>query len=190
MGQNSLSKITTQWSQMELLRDAEGPAALAAYLAANYFHLLAVKFKKYAPHIDELQAHEMASDVIYEFIKNDYRTTMKLDRDRGHLRGLFFKIIRSKLYRSGRKYKLQENFSEQAEEKANVCVDIYLDFEEAINKLLQERPRLHQPFVLHYLEGKSLKEIAEILEIESNAVKQRLYAARRWLGNELKVYQP
>ncbi len=185
----TLSRITTQWSEMEFLIDQEGPAALANYLAAKYYSVLARKFKKYAPQIDELRSHELASDAIYEFIKNDYNGIKKLDRNRGHLRGLFFKIIRSRLYHSRVKYRTQEDFSYESDDGADFCVDVYLDFHEALEKLATARPRLHTPFKYHYLEGKSLKEIAVILDIQANAVKQRLYAARRWLAEELKSYQ-
>lgn len=86
----SLCQITTQWSKMENLDDTEGPRALANFLAAKYYQPLAMKFRQYHNGIDELKAYELASDVLYELIKNDYRGIKRLDRKRGKLRGLFF----------------------------------------------------------------------------------------------------
>lgn len=179
----SLSEISTRWTEMEFLMHAEGPAALASYLAARYFDVLARKWREYLPHMDDLEAHELAADVLYEFLKNDYRTLKDLDRNKGHLRGLFFKIIKCKMSRLRRDRSL--GLEEYPDREAGEWADMYLDFEEALGRLGKERPRLHQPFVLHYLEGRSIAEIARDLDLEANAVKQRLYAARRWLAEAL-----
>lgn len=53
---------------------------------------------------------------------------------------------------------------------------------------LQEKYRI--PFVLHYVEGYSVKEIARMLEISQQNVKTRLYRSRNLLKVRLKgVYE-
>lgn len=42
------------------------------------------------------------------------------------------------------------------------------------------------PFILHYIEGYSIKEIAKLLEISAGNVKIRLYRARNILQEQLK----
>lgn len=188
MNKEHLSKISTQWSKMELLINREGPEALAEFLASRYFNALALKLKKKYSSLDELQSFEVASDIIYEFIKNDYHTLKQLDRNRGHLRGLFFKIIQSKLSRL-KKPLTVEDIETFGEDETEPWVDFYMDFDGALEKLKEERPRLHTPFVEHYLKGKKLSEIAEELNLNENAIKQRLHYARLHLAKLLRDYR-
>jgi RNA polymerase sigma-70 factor (ECF subfamily) len=44
--------------------------------------------------------------------------------------------------------------------------------------------------VLHYLEGLSLKEIADILEVPEGTVKSRLHYGREALRERLAEWQP
>lgn len=181
-----LTKISTQWSKMEELIYQEGPAALAEYLASHYFNALALTLQKKNSYLDEFQAYSLASDIIYDFIKNDYHSLKNLRRDRGHLRGLFLKIIRAKLS----KWKKTPSTSEldHHQDDTEPWVDFYLDLEEALSKLQKERPLLYKPFVMHYLEGKKISEISQLLHIKENAVKQRLFSARKWLAKHLPGY--
>ncbi len=71
-----------------------------------------------------------------------------------------------------------EEYMEKSEEKA-----MYSEVFEAVMKL-DELYRL--PFVLHYVEGYSTKEIAGILRISVSNVKIRLQRARIKLQNMLK----
>lgn len=59
------------------------------------------------------------------------------------------------------------------------CSDVFL---EVMN--LKEKYRI--PFVLHYVEGYSVKEIAEMLDISTQNVKVRLYRSRDLLKDKLK----
>lgn len=190
MTNQHLSRISTQWSEMEDLMDSEGPSALANYIAARYFQALAGKFKKYRPSLDDLQSHELASDILYEFLVNDYQALKRLDRDRGHLRGLFFKIIRAKLSKYGDTNEINVEEMEQFEvDTAEKWIDTYLDLEVALKQLEEDYPKLYHPFVFHYLEGRSQADIAAVLGLEENAVKQRLYAARKKLAKYMKEYK-
>lgn len=183
-----LSKISTQWTRMEDLLDRQGPEALADYLAYHYFEALALKLKAKSSYLDELHAHELASDVIFEFIKNDYRTLKGLDRNRGHLRGLFFTIIRRKLSNLKTPAFSPDLSWLEEDKETDPWVDFYLDLEDALEKLEKDRPRIHKTFVLFYLEGRKISEIAEILNIKENAIKNRLYNARQWLAENLRGY--
>jgi DNA-directed RNA polymerase specialized sigma24 family protein len=193
MSLKSLEEISTQWSQMEDLMEIEGPNALAEFLAARYFEPLALKFKSYRKEIDELKAHELASEVVYLWIKNDYQTLKKLDRNRGKLRGLFTTIIQRVLIDQLWRKKTPKDSLEALEippQHLESWIDIYLDFQEAVEALKEKRPLLYTPFVQHYLEGKSLVEIAQESHLEINAIKQRLFSARRWLAQALQDYLP
>lgn len=59
------------------------------------------------------------------------------------------------------------------------CADV---FWEVMN--LKEKYRI--PFVLHYVEGYSVKEIAQMLDISGQNVKVRLYRSREVLKDKLK----
>jgi RNA polymerase sigma-70 factor (ECF subfamily) len=45
-------------------------------------------------------------------------------------------------------------------------------------------------FALRHLEGLSMKEIAEVMEINEGTVKSRLFYATKFLAEKLKVYNP
>lgn len=185
----SLEEISTRWSQMEDLIEEEGPSALAEFLAVRYFEAMARKFKQYRKEIDELRAHELASEVVYELIKNDYRGIKRLEKNRGHLRGLLSKIIKKVIIDQIYRKKTEENLLEEfniAEKQLDHWVDIYLDFESAIETMIEKRPLIAHPFIHHYLEGKSLSEIATQLNLTETAVKQRLFSARGWLAEALE----
>ena len=192
MVSDSLSKITTQWSQIETLRKVEGPRALADFLAAKYFEALSSKFQKYLANIDDLKAHELASDALYELLKNDYRGIKRLERDRGRLRGLFFKIIKKiiidNVYRKKKNDKLPDDFALESEEQWSKGIDIYLDVHEAIEEMKKARPLLYDACVYYYFEGQKITEICTKMNLTPTAVKQRLHSARIWLNNKLKMY--
>jgi RNA polymerase sigma factor (sigma-70 family) len=189
MPSEPLSQISTQWSQIEMLTEKEGLAALADYLSARYFEPLAKIFKKYRSKLDDLTAHGLASDVFYDLIKNDYKALNRLDRDRGKLRGLFFTIVRAKLSGLGKNYQSIEEFEEQNGNETANWIEICLDLNTALEKLQKESPLLHKTFIYHYLEDKKILEIAKILRITEDAVKQRLCRARQWLAKALEGYQ-
>jgi RNA polymerase sigma-70 factor (ECF subfamily) len=64
-------------------------------------------------------------------------------------------------------------------------------FKEAFEKgmqLLDEKHR--EAFSLRHIEGLSVKEIAEILNINEGTVKSRVFYAIKYLSEELKVFNP
>ena len=54
----------------------------------------------------------------------------------------------------------------------------YSDLYQAVQKLPQD---MRMAVVLHYVEGFSVKEIAEIQKVSESAVKNRLFSARKKL---------
>lgn len=65
-----------------------------------------------------------------------------------------------------------------------------VQFMEDFELKIQELDEKHRSvFTLRHLDGLSLKEIAEILEINEGTVKSRLFYATKFLANQLSVYQ-
>ncbi len=65
------------------------------------------------------------------------------------------------------------------------------ELQEKVHRAIRSLPVAQQVvIVLHYLEGMSLKEIAEILEIPEGTVKSRLYHAREALRMQLTELRP
>lgn len=185
-----LEKISTQWSRMEEISEKGGPSALAEFITARYFCAIVAKIRvKQKGSIDELRIYELASDVIYNMIKNNYRGINRIKRGMGKFRGFLSNVINNviidKIYRKKKQSDLPENIFQ----KISVDLqDIYMDFQDTLGKLQETRPLLYEPFVMHYLEGKSIKKISGLLKIEVNAVKTRLYSARQWFAEEMKDY--
>ncbi len=66
-----------------------------------------------------------------------------------------------------------------------------VQFREAFESGMKELDEKHrQIFALRHLEGLSLKEIAEALEINEGTVKSRLFYATKYLAEKLKVFNP
>ncbi len=64
-------------------------------------------------------------------------------------------------------------------------------FKEAYEKQILELDAKHREvFELRHFEGLSMKEIAEVLEINEGTVKSRLFYATKYLAQSLKEYQP
>jgi RNA polymerase sigma-70 factor (ECF subfamily) len=64
-------------------------------------------------------------------------------------------------------------------------------FREAFEKGMNSLDGKHrEAFTLRHVEGLSVKEIAEILEINEGTVKSRVFYAIKYLSEELKVFSP
>jgi RNA polymerase sigma-70 factor (ECF subfamily) len=64
-------------------------------------------------------------------------------------------------------------------------------FQEAFVKNLDELDDKHKEvFSLRHIEGLSIKEIAEVLEINEGTVKSRLFYATKYLAESLKEFNP
>lgn len=173
---------------MESISEQEGVVALAEFLAAKYYSPLQLQIQKRIPKLDDGQIRDFVCEVMYELIKNDYRGIQRLDRNRGHFRGLLFKILErleKKAFSKNRVEISLENLGDFSEDCQQAWTDVCLDLQEVLQTLQKERPLLYKPFTLYYLEGKNIREIAELVEIKENAVKQRLHSARCWIATKL-----
>lgn len=64
-------------------------------------------------------------------------------------------------------------------------------FQEAFQKSLVDLDDKHrEAFSLRHLEGLSIKEIADVLEINEGTVKSRLFYATKYLAESLKEFNP
>ena len=64
-------------------------------------------------------------------------------------------------------------------------------FREAFEKGMQTLDEKHREvFTLRHIEGLSVKEVAEMLEISEGTVKSRMFYAIKYLAEELKVFNP
>jgi RNA polymerase sigma-70 factor (ECF subfamily) len=60
-------------------------------------------------------------------------------------------------------------------------------FEESMKKLDDKH---REAFALRHIEGLSIKEIAEVLEINEGTIKSRLFYATKYLAEHLKIFNP
>ena len=64
-------------------------------------------------------------------------------------------------------------------------------FREAFERGMQSLDEKHkEAFALRHMEGLSIKEISEILDINEGTVKSRIFYATKYLAEELKVFNP
>lgn len=93
--------------------------------------------------------------------------------------------------RKGMKNGLDNHYS-LSDTSVNVMGEVQdVFFREAFErgmKTLDEKHR--EAFTLRHIEGLSVKEIAEILEINEGTVKSRVFYAIKYLSEELKVFNP
>ena len=90
---------------------------------------------------------------------------------------------------------INESYQLLRDRKSQVSYEDYLDDRKtedqgSLSELylaVQELPEPYRiPFVLHYVEGYSVKEAAGILKLSESAVKVRLYRARNLMKERLK----
>ena len=79
--------------------------------------------------------------------------------------------------------KLPEN---EAADNRNVRSGAESTHSDVYEALMELKENYRIPFVLHYVQGYSVKETAVILKLTENGVKQRLFRARRQMQESLK----
>ncbi len=85
-----------------------------------------------------------------------------------------------------------EAYSAIADENVNALQQTHHSlFGEEFQAKLNELDEKHrEAFVFRHMEGLSIKEIAEILEISEGTIKSRIFYATKYLAEELVHYQP
>lgn len=85
-----------------------------------------------------------------------------------------------------------DEFYAVSDENSNVfseVQDVFFrsEFEESMNALDEKHSEV---FKLRHMDGLSIKEIAEVLEISDGTVKSRLFYATKYLAESLKEFNP
>lgn len=199
-----LYDISTQWTQIENLLETMGPQVVVEYLDCRYRESFTAQLKRYRPQYDDSQIEDIATEVLLQFIREDYKKIKKLDRNK-KLRGLFFRILKSQLReyeRREQKHKniainemeLESNFNDNANAIIRIRVDIEAAFDKIDEKLGTEL-KFAEIARWRYCEGNSIPEIQEKIQLREGktlgegAIIHRLKKVRNFLERTLREYQ-
>lgn len=124
---------------------------------------------------------EDCADAMQNAILKAYSHLASL-KDEKYFRTWLTRILINECYSMIRRNKLTVSYEEYMENEASHDSSGYSEVFMEI-QALDERYRV--PFVLHYVEGFSLKEVAEILKSTEAGIKMRLLRARNILKEQL-----
>jgi RNA polymerase sigma-70 factor (ECF subfamily) len=142
---------------------------------------------------DREKAEDMVHDIFAKIIKNpDYFDTNR------SFRTWLFSVASNMCKNEYKKQAVRKNTSTGVEDyrsissSTNVLAEVqYIQFQQAFEENLAKMDEKHREvFALRHLEGLSMKEIAEVMEINEGTVKSRLFYATKFLAEKLKVYNP
>ena len=85
-----------------------------------------------------------------------------------------------------------DNYYTLSDSNSNVMAEVQdMQFREEFERSLEDLDDKHkEAFRLRHMDGLSIKEIAEVLEISDGTVKSRLFYATKYLASSLKDYDP
>jgi len=142
---------------------------------------------------DREKAEDMVHDIFAKIIKNpDYFDTNR------SFRTWLFSVASNMCKNEYKKQAVRKNTSTGVEvyrsisSSTNVLAEVQDNqFQQAFEENLAKMDEKHREvFALRHLEGLSMKEIAEVMEINEGTVKSRLFYATKFLAEKLKVYNP
>jgi RNA polymerase sigma-70 factor (ECF subfamily) len=142
---------------------------------------------------DREKAEDMVHDIFAKIIKNpDY-----FDSNRS-FRTWLFSVASNMCKNEYKKQAVRKNTTTGVEDyrsissSTNVLAEVQdIQFQQAFEENLAKMDEKHREvFALRHLEGLSMKEIAEVMEINEGTVKSRLFYATKFLAEKLKVYNP
>jgi RNA polymerase sigma-70 factor (ECF subfamily) len=142
---------------------------------------------------DREKAEDMVHDIFAKIIKNpDY-----FDSNRS-FRTWLFSVASNMCKNEYKKQAVRKNTTTGVEDyrsissSTNVLAEVQdIQFQQAFEENLAKMDEKHKEvFALRHLEGLSMKEIAEVMEINEGTVKSRLFYATKFLAEKLKVYNP
>ena len=142
---------------------------------------------------DREKAEDMVHDIFAKIIKNpDYFDTNR------SFRTWLFSVASNMCKNEYKKQAVRKNTSNGVEDyrsissSTNVLAEVQdIQFQQAFEENLAKMDEKHREvFALRHLEGLSMKEIAEVMEINEGTVKSRLFYATKFLAEKLKVYNP
>ena len=127
--------------------------------------------------LNEADAQDAVQDV---FLK--YMTAAPVFSDSEHERAWFLRAAINRCHDLARRKKVRDALP--LEEALGVAVSENRMALEVMELLQQLPDAMKEPVILHYLEGYSLEETAQILELSLSAVKMRLSRARETLRKQ------
>jgi len=142
---------------------------------------------------DREKAEDMVHDIFAKIIKNpDYFDTNR------SFRTWLFSVASNMCKNEYKKQAVRKNTSTGVEDyrsissSTNVLAEVQdIQFQQAFEENLAKMDEKHREvFALRHLEGLSMKDIAEVMEINEGTVKSRLFYATKFLAEKLKVYNP
>ena len=142
---------------------------------------------------DREKAEDMVHDIFAKIIKNpDYFDTNR------SFRTWLFSVASNMCKNEYKKQAVRKNTTTGVEDyrsissSTNVLAEVQdIQFQQAFEENLAKMDEKHREvFALRHLEGLSMKEIAEVMEINEGTVKSRLFYATKFLAEKLKVYNP
>lgn len=129
-----------------------------------------------------LKNDEDCKDAMQNAILRAYKKLGTL-RNEAFFRTWLTRILINECYELIRSRKEEISYEEYMEKEGEQSCPEYSGVYEALQSL-PENYRI--PFVLHYVEGYSVKETGQILKLTAGAVKVRLYRARNLMKEQLK----
>lgn len=139
------------------------------------------------------KAEDMVHDIFAKIIKNpDYFDTNR------SFRTWLFSVASNMCKNEYKKQAVRKNTSIGVDDYhtlssiSNVLSEVQdIQFQKAFEENLSKMDVKHREvFALRHLEGLSMKEIADVMEINEGTVKSRLFYATKFLAEKLKVYNP
>ncbi len=128
-----------------------------------------------------LRSDADCADAIQEAIVKAFSSLHTLRKD-SYAKTWLVRIVINECYAIMRKEKRVVSIEDYTPEKMEESTEDYSDLYEAVSRLPKEQ-RLS--VALYYMEGYSVKEIAELMETSESAVKSRLARARARLKQDL-----
>lgn len=131
-----------------------------------------------------------AEDVAQEAFLKAYRNFSKL-RDQGRFRSWLVRItwrLALDRYRSAKRREARETAWSMEQQTASVeQIAASNEFSEQIDRLLGELPeKLRIVLILAAIEGKTLEDVANLLELPIGTVKSRMHFGRKQLAEKLQ----
>lgn len=140
---------------------------------------------------------EKAEDFVHDLFAKIIRNPDYFDVNRSFKTWLF-SVASNMCKNEYKKIEVRKNTSNGVEDYRNVSSNNNvlnevqdIQFKEAFEETLETLDEKHREvFTLRHFDGLSMKEIAEIMEINEGTVKSRLFYATKQLAEQLKSYNP
>lgn len=127
---------------------------------------------------------EDCADAAQEAVAKGFAGLEKLKNDQ-YAKTWLIRILINECYQilrnRGRDLQIREDKAKNVREAENRVLEIREEYRELYKALGELPPELRIVLVMHYLEGYSVREIGEILELPEGTIKSRMARGRRLL---------